>query len=155
EAAEKLQEEHMANIRKLYSEHKLVIAGPFLDDGVLRGIFIMKAGSLQEAQSWASSDPAIKAGRLAAEIHGPWDVRAQAVHDTNTPNTLEQYSLLLVRQGDKWDPKSPTFQDTVKQHQSYLKKLMEQGTLALAGPFLDGGELKGVLIYGVGMDEAM
>lgn len=155
EEGEKLQEAHMANIRKLYEEHKLVIAGPFMDDGVLRGIFVMKADSLDQAKEWANSDPAIKAGRLQAEVRGPWMIRPQGIHETDTPNTLEKYSLLLVHQGDKWDPKSAVPQDLVKQHLSYLMGLMQQGKLALAGPFQGEGELKGVFIYSVSMDEAM
>ena len=155
EEGDKLQEAHMANIRKLYDEHKLVVAGPFMDDGVLRGIFVMKAASLDQAKEWAKSDPAIKAGRLSAEVHGPWMIRAEGIHQTDTPNTLEKYSLLLVHQGDKWDLKSPALPDLVKQHLSYLMGLMQQGKLALAGPFQGEGELKGIFIYSVAMDEAM
>jgi uncharacterized protein YciI len=140
---------------KLHDEHKLVIAGPFMDDGALRGIFVMKADSLDQAKKWANSDPAIKAGRLVAEVHGPWMIRPQGIHETDTPNTLEKYSLLLVHRGDKWDPKSPVPQDLVKHHLAYLMGLMQQGQLALAGPFHEDGELKGIFIYSVPMDQAM
>lgn len=155
EDGEKLQEEHMANIRRLHSEHKLLVAGPFLDDGVLRGIFVLQASSLAEAQGWANSDPAIKAGRLQAEVHGPWAIPPGRIHETTTPNTLEQYSLLFADQGDKWDPKSAGLQDLIKRHVAYLTGLMANNSLAVAGPFLDGGALKGVFIYAAPLDEAL
>ncbi|HYL94077.1 MAG TPA: YciI family protein [Alphaproteobacteria bacterium] len=155
EAAEKLQEEHMANIHKMHDEHKLVIAGPFWEDGVLRGIYVLKAASKDQALEWANSDPTIQAGRLLAEVHGPWAIRPTGIHETTTPNTLEMYSLLLAKQGERWNPKAQGFQELVKQHVAYLTKLMDENRLALAGPFLDGAELKGVFIYAVPMEEAM
>jgi uncharacterized protein YciI len=69
--AQKIQEAHLANIRKLAGEGTLVIAGPFLDDGDLRGIFIFAVASAEEARRLVETDPAVQAGRLRYEIH-PW-----------------------------------------------------------------------------------
>jgi uncharacterized protein YciI len=70
-ATEELQKAHMANINRLAEMKKLVVAGPFGDDGNLRGIFVFKVASLDEAKALAETDPAVIAGRLAIDIH-PW-----------------------------------------------------------------------------------
>lgn len=70
-AAVKLQEGHMANIKRLYYEGKLKVAGPFGDDGDWRGVFIFDCATKEEVEQLLSTDPAIAAGRLAYELH-PW-----------------------------------------------------------------------------------
>ena len=70
-AIEELQKAHLANIRRLADMKKLVVAGPFGDNGKLRGIFVFKVDSLEEAKSLAATDPAVQAGRLVVDIH-PW-----------------------------------------------------------------------------------
>lgn len=68
---EAIQKGHLANITKLHEEGKLILAGPFLDDKELRGIFVMKTNSYEETDSLCNTDPAVKAGRLKVEIK-PW-----------------------------------------------------------------------------------
>ena len=70
-ATEALQKAHLDNINKLAEMKKLVVAGPFGDNGRLRGIFVFKVDSFDEARSLAASDPSVQAGRLAIQIH-PW-----------------------------------------------------------------------------------
>jgi uncharacterized protein len=68
-ATEEIQKGHMANINRLAQMKKLIAAGPFGDDGRLRGIFVFRVGSLEEAKALTATDPAVQAGRLEMEIH--------------------------------------------------------------------------------------
>ena len=68
-ATEELQKGHMANINRLAGMKKLIAAGPFGDDGRLRGIFVFRVASLDEAKALTATDPAVQAGRLAVELH--------------------------------------------------------------------------------------
>ncbi|QSE98250.1 YciI family protein [Fulvivirga lutea] len=63
-----IQRAHMANISKMITDKKLVLAGPFENGG---GIFILKVESMEEAEKLVAQDPAISAGRLTTEIR-PW-----------------------------------------------------------------------------------
>ena len=67
-----IQEGHMANIKRLWEEKKMIIAGPMGDDGDTRGVFVFAAASRAEAQALAASDPAVAAGRLVPDIHSWW-----------------------------------------------------------------------------------
>ncbi len=66
-----LQRAHLDNIIKMAEEGKLVLAGPFLDDGDVRGIYIFNVETVEEAEALTNTDPAIKAGSLVMELH-PW-----------------------------------------------------------------------------------
>src|SRR5439155_10819102 len=66
---QELQKAHLANINRLAETKKLIMAGPFGDDGELRGIFVFRVDSLKEAQDLAATDPMIKIDRLKIEFH--------------------------------------------------------------------------------------
>jgi len=67
----RLQGAHMANIRRMGAEGKLLVAGPFADDGTLRGMYVFKVGTKEEAETLVQSDPLVQSGRFRFEIH-PW-----------------------------------------------------------------------------------
>ena len=75
----KLQAGHMKNLNRLAELGKIVVAGPFGDDGNWRGIFIFNCPTKQEVEELLKTDPAIAAGRLAYEIH-PWWTAKNAVY---------------------------------------------------------------------------
>lgn len=71
EESHKLQRAHLDNITRLAEAGKLVLAGPFLDDGDLRGIYVFNVETVEEAKALTQTDPAIKAGSLVMELL-PW-----------------------------------------------------------------------------------
>jgi len=71
EETQRIQDGHMANIQKMAATGKLVVAGPFTNDGSLRGVFIFQQTSLEEARAMVDQDPAVKSGRLVVDLL-PW-----------------------------------------------------------------------------------
>ena len=71
EEAQALQRAHLDNMDNMVKDGKLVMAGPFLDDGELRGIYVFNVATIEEAQALTETDPAIQAGSLVMELH-PW-----------------------------------------------------------------------------------
>ncbi|HMB41524.1 MAG TPA: YciI family protein [Balneolaceae bacterium] len=67
----KIQRAHLDNIRRMAESGDLVLAGPFMDDGEIRGIYLFNVSTIEEARSLTETDPAIEAGRLQMELH-PW-----------------------------------------------------------------------------------
>ncbi len=70
-AINKLQEGHIVDISRLFKAGKLLLAGPFGDDGNWQGLFVFDCDTKEEVEQLLSTDPMIKAGRLGYKIH-PW-----------------------------------------------------------------------------------
>lgn len=70
-AAAELQTAHLKNIFAMAASGKLAVAGPFMDDGDIRGIYIFNVPTVEEARALTATDPAIQAGSLVMELH-PW-----------------------------------------------------------------------------------
>ncbi len=59
---------HFSNMGKLAKEGKLVLAGPFIEGGEKRGLFIFDVKTLEEAKELVETDPAVKAGIFEYEL---------------------------------------------------------------------------------------
>lgn len=66
--AARLQRAHLDNINRLAEAGMLVVAGPFMGNDSLRGIYIFDTDNLQEAASLVETDPAIQSESLVMDL---------------------------------------------------------------------------------------
>ncbi len=71
EEAAGIQKDHLDHIAWMADQGYVDMAGPFGDEGEIRGILVMRVPNRERAEELAAMDPAVKAGRLIMEIH-PW-----------------------------------------------------------------------------------
>jgi uncharacterized protein YciI len=69
EETERTNKGHLDNIGKMVDMCKMVLAGPFMDEGKLRGIYIFDVISLEEARILTKKDPLVKAERFVMKLH--------------------------------------------------------------------------------------
>ena len=64
-----LMSAHLKNIGRMADEGKLILAGPFTDNGTIRGIYLFNVATLDEAKALTETDPAIQRETLVMELH--------------------------------------------------------------------------------------
>ena len=66
---EQVGQTHLRRLEEMRKEGKLLLAGPFNDQGFNRGILIFNTASIDTARIWTATDPAIRLGQLQLEMH--------------------------------------------------------------------------------------
>jgi len=87
-----LQKAHLKNIIRLANEGKLIVAGPFLDDQPVEGLFIFNVETIEEAKALTNTDPAIQSGELVMELR-PWYGSAALVEITALHQKIQKKSV--------------------------------------------------------------
>ena len=151
---QKIQEGHMANINKMAQAGKLFAAGPILDNGDLRGIFVFRAASIEEAKALAAEDPAIKAERLKLQIlpwFGPKGIGVRAMEEfKKNPDmkwTMKKYHLAILRRGPQTTHPAAETQKIQLEHLWNIRRMMDEGKMLTAGPFMKDGDLRGIFVF--------
>lgn len=143
-----LHQKHVAYVTSLLESGKAIIAGPLTDDKDLRGVYVLRAQSADEAKGWATADPAVVAGHLVVEMHPWWseDVMKKAAATTK----METAYLGFLSRGNQWTPeKTPATEELQKAHLANIHRLAETKKLVVAGPFGDDGDLRGIFVFRV------
>jgi uncharacterized protein YciI len=149
-----LQAAHIANVMSLLESGKAIIAGPLGDDSDIAGVLVLRAKSAEEARAWTASDPAVKAGFFSAEMHPWWS--EDVMKKPSSPIKLTTAYLALLSRGAKWTPEvTPATEEIQKGHMANIYRLAGMKKLVVAGPFGDGGQLRGIFVFKVAsIDEA-
>jgi uncharacterized protein YciI len=78
--SDRIQAGHLRHLVGLVQAGHLVVNGPVLDEGALRGVSIYRTPDVDQVRAWVQADPAVQAGRLRAEVH-PWFGRLATLGD--------------------------------------------------------------------------
>ncbi len=81
---------HMANIKRLAAEGKLVVAGPFQENANhYEGLFVFNVKTVKEAEALLVTDPAVAAGRFSYDAYG-WYGSAAMMEITSIHNRIDK-----------------------------------------------------------------
>lgn len=138
ETQTKLFDAHMANINRLASEGKLLAAGPFEGGG---GIFVFNTTSVEEAESWVSTDPAVQAKRWNIEII-PFTPRIGSVCPVTDIKMVNYTFVRFNAIVEKYT--AGNYPTIIRQHEAYLQKASSNLDVISEGIF--GPNEGGILI---------
>jgi uncharacterized protein YciI len=147
---QRIQDAHMANIRKLADDGVLVAAGPMEDTPTtISGIFVFKAASLVEARRIAAQDPTVVARRNTVDVHPWWGPAGIGTsyfkwkkEDPQAKDVMASHALCLILRGPAWPGGNSTYDGD-----GFLESLRRAGSLSAAGPVSDDPDIVGMVIF--------
>jgi len=147
--------EQQAYFQELVKSGKAVLGGPFMDDGVYKGVIVFRAKNAEEARAWAENDPAVKAGHLSVEMIPWWS--EEVMKPAAIPMKFTKAYFAFLTRGEKWTPEStPQTQEIQKAHLANINRLAEMKKLVVAGPFGGNNILRGIFVFKVAsLEEAL
>jgi uncharacterized protein len=141
------KQEH-SYFEEMVKSGKAVLGGPFADEGDIKGVYVFRSKTPEEARGWAEADPAVKAGYLTVEMHPWWS--EEVMKPAASPLKFTKAYFAFLTRGAKWTPeKTPQSEEIQKAHLANINRLAQEGKLVVAGPFGDNGTLRGIFVFKV------
>lgn len=155
EEAKQIQAAHLGHLKKMADEGVLVGAGPMVDGGNWRGILIFECESPEQVRALAEQDPAVARKLLVVDVYR-WtntgdvgvEYRRRIKENPDYPGNMIRVPVALGRKGPNADTIAAGQLDQLrKEHYVRLTDLKQQGKMAVAGPFHEGGDLVGIFVF--------
>ncbi len=132
---EQMQKAHVGNFGRLAGLGELSAAGPCSDpEKRVRGIVVVHATSLVEAEAKFGADPYVTQGFMKTEIHPYKALTGKFVIPTDTTK-LDQYTLAIVSQAGNWPADVEQTKAVQDAFQSFAKEHSAAGKLGFAAMF--------------------
>lgn len=150
EQMQEMQTQHRANLRRLWEEKKSVVAGPFDTPGPRRGIVLLKGAAFKDKDAVLAefkNDPYVQNDILKVQVF-KWMTLKDTIHDVKDGAKFKQYVFVIYnRPDDRPDFDDEFSEKTQAAHMAYNFEMMDKHKLLVAGPFEDGGKMRGILIF--------
>ncbi len=130
DSLERLMKGHMANIKRLAKQGKLLAAGPFEGGG---GLFILNTTSTDEASDWLKTDPGIQANRWDVEML-MYSPQLGSVCPVKEPFEMVAYDFIRFYE-------NPGGRNELSEHRQLVKKESEHGNVVMSGAFKPSGNI--------------
>ena len=107
--AEEIQKGHLQHMGNMVKAGHLLVAGPLMDGGTMRGIVVYRCQTLEEASLWTAKDPAVVNKRLTLDLHlwrGPDNfgepLVSQLQANPDAKYQMIKVPLILFRKTSRW-----------------------------------------------------
>jgi len=146
--SQKKMQAHLAHLEDLWlKKGKAVLLGPLTDNSDIRGIVVLDATS-EEAKKLMGDDPFVSSGAMVADIR-PLMAADKLMKKPPKFLDLMPYTLGFFKRPEGELPKLEPDEAKKLQaaHLANNDRMWKAGHLVWAGPFLDGTNLRGLLVF--------